>query len=319
MAGFTIPLHRVVEAPPEPAPSVVEQGVPSSLWPDRWPSIALQECVDAVLAAPLDQRDDVKRDLPCSSCPEAGRCLNAKRKEIGPLMYDREILTDPRTSGSSLFPMKLFEPCLRRSEQFVPFWSKPWLQEHEWRILQSWDIAWSEKIGGDWLVCMTGALHIPTGERRILDISRWRAISFDDQINLMESYWKQYGSDAVVIETDAAQKVWASRLSKSTAVPVMQHTAGEKQNLASGVPGLLITLSNRKWVIPAAKNGYHAEHGQAFLSECEAFSWTDKGLEGVGEHDDTVMAWWHLSWLMDRFLGGQGVAEGHVGVQDGRH
>jgi hypothetical protein len=39
---------------------------------------------------------------------------------------------------------------------------------------------------------------------------------------------------------------------------------------------------------------------KTFLGEAEAFGWVDGKLEGVGEHDDTVMAWYHLGWGLDR-------------------
>ncbi len=78
----------------------LESGVNTrnSLWPIRWPAIALQTCIDTVEAAPPELQSQVKWDLPCKTCPMNIACLNAKRKELGPLMYDREILTSPRTS-----------------------------------------------------------------------------------------------------------------------------------------------------------------------------------------------------------------------------
>jgi hypothetical protein len=54
------------------------------------------------------------------------------------------------------------------------------------------------------------------------------------------------------------------------------------------------------------------------LSELEAFGWVDGKLEGVGEHDDTVMALWHLKWGIDTMVVGPVPLETHVGVQQGR-
>lgn len=290
-----------------------------ALWPGRWPVVALDSCIQELADAPPGKVVEVRLKLPCGSCESAGGCLTAKRKEIGPIMYDRELLTTPRSSGSSLFPMEMFKPCLRPDRPLVPYWHKPFMDEGRYRVVQAWDLAWSEKVGGDWLVCMTGCVDLEDGTRSLLDVMRWQQVEFADQVKLIEAQCKQYGADLVVIESDAAQSIWAQHVGKTTAVPVMKHTAGEKTNLASGVPSLLIALANRKWVIPYMEGTYHHENVVAFLNEAEAFSWVDGKLQGVGEHDDLVMCWWHLSWGMGRFLSAGTAGETHRGVQDGVH
>jgi hypothetical protein len=268
----------------------------TSLWPERWPAIALQECIDIVEAAPADQQHEVKFTLPCQTCTENTRCLNAKRKELGPLLYDREILTLPRSSESTLFPMDLWRPNLRARETLVPYWHKPFSVEHEFGVCQAWDIAWSEKVGGDWLVCETAYVHRPTGKRHLLDIQRWQRLSFREQIALMGSKAKQFRPDLVVIETDAAQQVWRQEAERDLSVPVMGHDSDLKTDLAMGVPGLLIMLEARKWEIPYQPGTLHHEEVRNLLAEFEAYGWQDGKLGGVGEHDDTVATFWHLNW-----------------------
>jgi hypothetical protein len=274
--------------------------VSTALWPERWPAIALQECIDKVEAAAQVDRAQVKFDLPCIDCDQSTRCLNAKRKELGPLLYDREIQTSPRTGDSSLFPPDLIDPCLRKDLQLVKYWRPMEGEEARYVVVQAWDLAWSERIGGDWLVCMTGRLDRETGQRRLLNVERWQRIAFDDQVKQIANKWAQYESSLVVIESDAAQSIWSKHVGRNTAVPVMPHTAGGKTDLATGIPSLLILLENKKWEFPAAPNGWNGEELDVFLSELEAFGWNDGKLQGVGEHDDTVMAWYHLNWGMDR-------------------
>lgn len=300
---------------PELAP-IEPKGGTVSLWPSRWPLIALQECIDEVAAAAPGDRAEVKFNLPCAECAKNTACLNAKRKELGPLLYDREIMTEPRTSESSLFPheiwapMKFQFPCVRN-------WLPPFSLEHQYKIVQAWDLAWSERTGGDYLVCVTASVHLPTGLRRLLDIERWQRISFDGQISLIVSQWKKFGADMVVIESDSAQQIWAQKVAKDTAVPVVKHDAGDKRDLTKGVPGLLIQLDNRKWEIPWMPGTYHHDEVATMLDEFAAFGWNEGKLEGVGEHDDTVMAFWHCSWGLDRMTrfqrGGTESHSGHVG------
>lgn len=273
----------------------------TSLWPQRWPAIALQECIDKVEAAPPDQRSAVKWELPCQTCPKSSQCLNAKRKELGPLLYDREIQTSPRSSESSLFPRSVWIGNLQPEESLVPHWRPPFSKEHEYSVGQAWDLAWSEKIGGDYLVSMTAMIHLPTGTKQLLDIERWRGLSFGQQCKLIEAKHKVYESDLVVIEGDAAQKIWRQHMAATTPVPVMSHDAGgEKNDLAAGIPALLIALENRKWRIPYRKGSWKHDEVEAMLGEFEALGWVDGNLEGVGEHDDLVMCFWHLDWGMTR-------------------
>lgn len=283
-------------------PQATTTNTRTSLWPDRWPAIALQECIDKVEAAPVDQQAEVKWNLPCVDCPKNQACLNAKRKELGTLIYGREINTNPRSSESSLFPYEMFVPMLLDDESFVPYYNKPYSIESRYGVCSAWDLAWSEKSGGDYLVKMTGLIDRQTGKKRILDIGRWQRISFDDQIQLMGSEWAMFKDDLVVIESDAAQTIWYQHLERNSSVPVMPHNASQKKDFASGVPKLLIELEQQKWQFPYERGSHHHENMEIFLAEAEAFGWVDDKLEGVGEHDDTVMCWWHLSWGLDKLV-----------------
>jgi hypothetical protein len=302
--------------PDDPGQAGLAVNTRSSLWPDRWPAIALPECIEKVESAPPEVQAEVKFDLPCGQCPENTRCLNAKKKELGSLMFAREIQTKPMSAESSLFGWDLMAPLLMASESCVPYWHKPLSGEGDFAVVQAWDLAWSERVGGDWLVCMTGYVHRWSGRRQLLDVQRWRRISFDDQVRLIENRWAAFKSDLVVIESDAAQQIWTQHMARNTAVPVAKHTAAGKRDLAAGVPGLLILLENRKWQVPYAQ-GYHREEIDNWLAEMEAFGWNDGKLEGVGEHDDTVMAFWHLNWGMSRFTVEAALGEGRIGVVDG--
>jgi hypothetical protein len=319
-AGFITPMQAAPSVTAKPVGSVHTVNTRVSLWADRWPAIALQECIDKVEAAHPDVKSKVKYDLPCSDCPASSRCLNSKRKELGPLLYDREIMTKPRSQESTLFNMELMGPLLRADRSFVPYWHKPFSLEHEYKVVQAWDLAWSEKIGGDYLVCMTGSVHLPTGQRQLLDLQRWQRISFDEQVQLIQAKWQAFNADAVIIESDAAQSIWSKHIGRNTSVPVKPHSAGGKRDLQSGVPSLLIMLENRKWEFPYERGSLRYDEMENFLAELEAFGWVDGKLEGVGEHDDTVMCWWHLNYGLNLFSSNshpEGVHTQRAGVVPG--
>lgn len=272
-----------------------------TLWDLRWPSIAKQECVDIVEAG--GGTLEVRFSLPCAECELKSACLNAKRKEMGPLMYSREIQTKPVTGESSLFSRDLFEPLLLKDAACTPFWNKPAGGEERYAICTAWDIAWSESIGADYLVKISGVVDRVTGVRQVLDLQRWRGKRFTEQMEMMETSWKMWHDDLVVVETDVQQIVWVQWLEEKTAMPVIGHTSGGKRDLMVGVPSLLMELETQKWRFPYRRDARGFDEIENFLSEAENFGWKDGKLEGVGEHDDTVMAWWHLSWGFRKLLG----------------
>jgi hypothetical protein len=289
-----------------------------SLWSERWPAIALEECIELVEAAPPEDQLKVKRELPCQDCPKNTACLNAKRKEIGPLLYDREILTKPRSSESTLFPRDLFDPMLNPNRSMMPHYVKtPGLEKYEF-VVSGWDLAWSEKVGGDHLVRTTAVVDLRNARKRLINMTRYpQGLTYTQQCRLITADYQKYREDIVVIEADAAQVIWAQTLENTTDVPVLRHNAGDdKKDLATGVPGLLIDLDSQRWDFPYMEDGLGFDTMQVFLSEMEAFGWVDGKLEGVGEHDDTVMSYWHCWWGLK--LMGQTVNEFYNRNQDGR-
>lgn len=290
----------------------------TSLWPVRWPAIALQSCIDIVEAATPEDQPRAKNDLPCSDCPMAAQCLNAKRKELGGLLYDREILTTPRSSESSLFPRELMAPMLNPGLRFEKTWFTPADVREDYAVIQAWDLAWSERTGGDYLVCATAVVDKQRGQARLIQMERWQRLTFDEQCRLIEAKWRQYRPHIVVVESDGAQQVWTQHLSSTTAVPVVPHAAANKKDFTSGVPGILISFQNRKWEFPYDRNGWNHSEMENFLSELEAFGFVEGKLEGVGEHDDTVMCFWHLWWGVQTFVLNDSGGSARIGTQSGR-
>jgi hypothetical protein len=299
------------------APTVAEVNTRVSLWQTRWPAIALQACIDKVEEAPPELRPEIKRELPCKTCEKNTACLNAKRKELGPILYDRELLTSARSDESSLFPRRLMRPMLDPARGCLPHYFKPNGLEHRLVVVSAWDLAWSEKVGGDFLVKISGELDLHTGRKRVLDIHRWEGKTFAEQCELIAQQWALFHDDFVVIEADAAQVIWAQTVEAYSDVPVLRHRAGEeKQSLHIGVPALLIDFSARRWSFPYRTNGTRVGEIENLLIELAAFGYVDGKLQGVGEHDDTVMALWHL-WYGLRMAGG-GMSEFRAAVTSGR-
>jgi hypothetical protein len=270
-------------------------------WPGRWPYIALKVCSDHVLAAPKEEWETARYALPCKSCPEIDQCLTAKEQEVSSLLFDREYRTRPRGQSSSLFPRERMEPMLARNLALVDWYRKPNGMEQRYLVGSAWDIAWSERTGGDWLAKMTGRLDQRDGTIQVLDVNRWQRLSFEEQCALIEAEWARYQDDFVVIEEASAQLVWRQYLSANSQVPVVGHGVNSKQDLQEGVPGLLFDVERKRWTFPYEAGTRNHDVMRQFLSEVENFGWSGDKLEGVGEHDDMVIAWWHLRWGFERY------------------
>lgn len=275
-------------------------GSTAAMWQTRWPYVAKQSCVDALNDVSPEFREQVRFELPCDTCEKNTECLTGKEKEVGSLMFDREYHTKPRAASSSLFPFERMEPCLDRKLSLLEWFRKPVGLESRFAVCSGYDIAWSERSGGDYFATITARLDRQTGDKRILDIDRWRQVSFERQMQIIEERHNKFHDDVVVIETDGAQAVWKQYLTSTTAVPVVGHSAGKKRDFEQGVPGLLRDIERQKWQIPYAPGSYKIENVKAFLSELEAFGWLDDKLEGVGEHDDLVMAWYHTDHGLEK-------------------
>lgn len=270
-----------------------------ALWPERWPIRAIPDC-----------------DFDCPRCPQQLACLIGKRREVGPLVFDREFMCNPRSSVSSLFPLEMFESQLNKELTFTAttrHW--PSVVRGDFTVVSGWDFALSEKVGADFTVKFTVALHNESGKRQILDIKRWKGISFDRQLHEIQESYKRYGEDAIVLETVLFQRLYKNWITTKTNLPVLGHDTGsEKASLETGIPSLVLALEQKKYVIPY-REGVTRETVDIWLSECMAFGWMNDKLQGVGEHDDTVIAWWLAELGLKRARRG-GWGAFHMGIDD---
>ena len=307
MAGFILPLSDVddlndgftLDQAAEPIPTRV------SLWPERWPAVALESCIEAIEAVPPALQEGVRKSLPCKGCPEANRCLVGKRKEVGSLLYNREYETDCTVDGTTYFPRKLLRPLLSDRIDMVPAYRKPPGMERDIQVVEAWDMAWSEKAGGDYLVHMAAEVNTRSNRRRLLVVERWQLIPFSEQVRMIIAKHTSYSSDLVVLEGDAAQQIWRQSVEDRSAVPVKSHNSRTKGSFKDGVPALVQQFEDAWWEFPYPPSGPAHEIMDVFMDELKDFTWLDGKLEGRGDHDDTVMCFWHLNWGIAQIMAAQ--------------
>jgi len=216
--------------------------------------------------------------------------LYEKKKEIGPIAFAREIMCLAINDDISIFPTYLFPPLFDEVLTLRP--TKEAIEQRGWTIFMGVDIARSASVGADYFVIFTLAKD-KAGNRYLVDIHRSKGLSFRDQLQQIAIEAARYDPSLIYIESNAMQQLYTDEMRRMTDLPVKEFvtTAVNKYPLDKGVPGLRITLENKKLVIPRGDE-YSRAITDIWMEECSQFGYVDGKLQGIGVHDDTVMAWW---------------------------
>ena len=218
------------------------------------------------------------------------KALREKREEIGTITFAREIMVEPITDDLAIFPSYLFPPLYDKTLVCRP--TLDVIRARGWSVFVGVDIARSASVGADYFVVFVIGVD-NEGNHTIIDIQRTRGLPFRQQIETIKMAGVRYRADLIVIESNAMQQVWTDEVIRTTDLPVkgFTTTAQNKYPLDKGVPGLRILLENGKLIIPRGDE-YSVRVTDEWISECTQFGFVNGKLQGIGEHDDTVMAWW---------------------------
>lgn len=217
--------------------------------------------------------------------------LQAKRAEIGTIRFTREFQCEPIGDDMSLFPGHLFrgEPIEQHTLKLgmpARFWDKLGITRY-----MGVDFALSSSVQADYTVIWTMGVD-KYGNRWIVDIQREKGLAYDQQQSLIKTAAKKYKPALIFLEANQMQRIFGDELIRKTDLPIKKFITGkEKNSLEDGVPSLRILLENKKFRIPRG-DPESIEATDTWVNEMRAFTWTDGKLQGVGEHDDTVMACW---------------------------
>lgn len=216
--------------------------------------------------------------------------LYNKREEIGSVSFTREILCEPISDDLSIFPSYLFPPLFDPILTLRP--SANEIKERGWHTYMGVDIARSASVGADYFVVYTIATD-KQGSRFLVDIDRSKGLPFNKQLEKIAINAERYDPGLIFIESNAMQQVYTDEMRRMTDFPVKEFVtlATNKYPLDRGVPGLRILLENEKVVIPRG-DAYSRRVTDIWISEMSQFGYIDGKLQGIGTHDDTVLAFW---------------------------
>lgn len=217
--------------------------------------------------------------------------LRSKEREVGSLAFGQEYLLQPATSEASLFPLKLFtKHSATLAHDLCVGLTRQQIEDRGWSIFFGVDVAQSAEVGADYFVICVLAVD-EAGNRYVIDLFREKGLPFHAQLATIQDWAARYEPDLIYIEANASQRIYGDELIRTTDLPIYKFvtTAGGKNSLDSGVPGLRPLIENGKLRF-ARGDAESIQKTDALIAELGCFAWVDGKLQGVGAHDDTVMA-----------------------------
>jgi len=218
------------------------------------------------------------------------RDLVVKKDNTTNLVFSREILCKPISSDASIFPYETLAKCFDSSFKLVN--SRINCPIKFERVVLGCDFAISSTVAADYAVFLT--LGRDAGGRYyILNITRLKGKSYNEQIAVIKSLHMAFNYDVVMMETNSFQTIYKQDVAASSMnIPVVgEHTGVNKNDLKEGVPGLSLLFENLKIVIPRGDQ-FSIDQTDIMIGEACSIAFTDSGLKSVGGHDDIMMALW---------------------------
>lgn len=236
--------------------------------------------------------------------------LDKKKRTLNSsLRWSREYLCRPISDEASLFPAALFEqPGVKQPYSLgnPAFW-----KGRGFETFLGVDLALSASAGGDFMVIIVLAVDGRNGDRYVADIIRHKGMGYQQQVDLVVNTAKRYDAGLVFCEANQYQRVITDMVVRSSDVPIKafyttgrggykqatterrgmnQSYSANKNALDQGIPTIRMLLENQKLKIPWALDS--REQVKILIGEMQAFGWAEGKMQGVGAHDDTVMALW---------------------------
>jgi len=219
----------------------------------------------------------------------------ARIRDMEPTMFSREYQSDPRDELATYFPRSLTQLAVDAgaTQTMLPWYHK---EPGEYVVLGA-DLARSERIGADYTVAIVAVFDPSTGLRRVLTARRERGFDFEAQLDLFTDLAHSYSVDVAFIEDNGFQNWLLDELRKRPGGGVFfGHTTMGSRRMrldADGIPILKLALVKGSWIVPSGDEASRS-FARIWQAELAAFGWRDGRVEGVGEHDDVVVASWYV-------------------------
>lgn len=228
--------------------------------------------------------------------------LQAKKREVGSLVFAKEFQNDPVDEESTIFPMQLMKLAWDSDYKAPMIYNGDGL----FQTYLGADFSVPGHGGGDWTAVVTIGIT-GTGNVYLFDIFRGRGLSFSEQCSVICDRAQRFNVTRGFLEDNSFQAVYREATQGLTNLPIYGHTVSQsgKNSLLNGVPSLVVLFENLKMVLPYHKDDPRGRTmTEGLCDELHSFRMQDGKLGTVSDHDDLVMAFWHaLCASRDRMKG----------------
>lgn len=219
--------------------------------------------------------------------------LLEKRETQGNLIFSRENLVKPVTNESTIFPEDVIKRSYIGMDDFTFVRSRTAYKMKFDRVVTSCDFSISSSVGADYTVIITAGID-DKDNIWLMNITRFKGKKFSEQMSVIKHINHSFQPDLIVMEQNVFQQIFVQESDK-LGLPVEGHTTGtNKYDLKSGLPSVAILYERGKIRCPRG-NQESIDISDSLALELGSVTWTEHGLEGVGEHDDQAMSLWLLT------------------------
>lgn len=237
--------------------------------------------------------------------------LALKKAELkSEIRWAREYLCQPISDEASLFPSELFQQPGVLQPYSLGLPAEHWDNLGCERYIGV-DLAMSTSASADYFVIFVMAYDPKSGDRWVVDIIRRRGLGYQEQVRHIVDACKRYKPVFAFVEANQYQRVISDMVVRESDAPIRAfYTTGRytkqvtterrgmrgqaytanKHALDQGIPSLRSLLEIGKLKIPWSEST--REIAQVWIAEMQSFGWAEGKLQGVGVHDDTVLAAW---------------------------
>jgi hypothetical protein len=216
--------------------------------------------------------------------------LDAVRKKIGALLFEREYLNKPLADEMAIFPRSLFEPLLDEDLSYVSAYDGT----HHAFLGADFSIPGSQD--GDYTV--TFVLEFNPERKLYTPLNFWRkrAESVSEQLRMIEYMVQAYRVTKGYLEADVFQRIYAAEFAAKTNLPLEGHrVGGSKQSYISGILGLRPLFEVGAWRFPY-KTDRDKQMTDQLIREFSGIVQRKGKLGNEAGHDDIPLALWH-AWV----------------------
>lgn len=216
-----------------------------------------------------------------------------KRETQGNLIFSRENLVKPVTNESTIFPEDVIKRSYLGMDAFKFVRSRDAFPLKFEKVVTACDFSISSSVGADYTVIMSAGID-EKDNIWLLNITRFKGKKFSEQMSMIKMIYHEFQPDVIVMEDNVFQQIFVQE-SDTMGMPVEGHTTGNnKYDLKAGLPGVAILYEKGKIKCPRG-NQESIDLSDSLALELGSVTWTEHGLEGVGEHDDQAMCLWLLT------------------------